>query len=1169
MSKRLGKLGLLALEGTAVAVALLAGLAAFAHWKVSHGGLPLDLLKPFITASLEERLAEGRRVSVGGILLQRDVPEGEGDGPLRLLTEDLVVTDGDGTKVLEFPELAFELSTQDLLRGSLRPRFVDISDAAISVTRTSAGALDLGFTGEGSQGDSNMVANLLAAEGEDKPGAGLFEGARLTGLRFEFIDELTGQTWLAEDADARLSRASDGYRATLNAPFSLDGTPADLQLAASLSETREEVSIYLYTDKTPVAGLLEMVVGPELSGLVTAELTGSVETVTDYNGNMKRARVDVTSEGGSISLPGRTIDFNSIALQADYEPVSRRFDIAHLIYDAAGNSGTLAGFVSLGEIPEEGTLQPEAIEFSIEGADLTVAAPGFLPDSLPVEDLVLAGVFNFPENQLRVDDLSIGYFGEKITGTLALLLPEEAGQSPGVKAEAVITGSLSPSEILAGWPLTVATGVRDWVEGSLPAASARNVRFVMDMPRGAILPGQALKDEFMTLTFSVRDATAYYIPGMTPLKGVNGEGVVTGNSFNLKTSGGRIGTVDILSGEVDMPAFFPRRGPGYYRADLRGDIQEVMSIINEEPLRFIEKGGFSPDNFTGRGTFSFDIMRPMRSVAPLELYEFNGTGTFAGLGVENIIAGYEVSGGAGSVNLKTDSLEVSGEASLEGAPVRFVWQRQFDDSERTQITASGVVDALAADNFGFSLRQLLRGNVNYDVSLLQEQGAYQSARLQLDLADTELTLDQIDWRKARGTSGLLEVSVQFPQGPEGQGVWQFDRINLDTEGMTLAATAFLDSRGGFIEAALEKLYIEDRASLRASLKRIEDTLKVNVTGAYANLNIFNNLLGGNDPDAESSGIPGKTDIVIDLDRFDMRDGISLLDFDASISHDGAQITTAKLDGSINEGGSVTVALQQTGEQQISRRLEASTDNLGSLLRGFFGITSVEQGEARYSASELTNGPFAGTLTAGNFRVANTPLLARIFSAGSLTGLNDLLSGEGIGIDSVAADLQFDEGVLSIVDARATGPSIGLSVGGDVDFVLDSFDINGAFAPAYQVNSALGQLPGIGDLLVSRRGEGVVAFSYGIDGPVSEPVVTVNALSLLTPGIFRRIFEPVRASRKSTAELLEEAVEAAELADQLEVTTTAEQLQELEQNIDKLGLPPEPDPATDPSAPDLQ
>jgi len=61
-------------------------------------------------------------------------------------------------------------------------------------------------------------------------------------------------------------------------------------------------------------------------------------------------------------------------------------------------------------------------------------------------------------------------------------------------------------------------------------------------------------------------------------------------------------------------------------------------------------------------------------------------------------------------------------------------------------------------------------------------------------------------------------------------------------------------------------------------------------------------------------------------------------------------------------------------------------------------------------------------------------------------------------------------------------------------------------PAYGVNGMLGAVPILGDILASRKGEGVFGVTYAMKGNLNEPSLTTNPLSLLTPGILRRIFE---------------------------------------------------------------
>ncbi len=59
------------------------------------------------------------------------------------------------------------------------------------------------------------------------------------------------------------------------------------------------------------------------------------------------------------------------------------------------------------------------------------------------------------------------------------------------------------------------------------------------------------------------------------------------------------------------------------------------------------------------------------------------------------------------------------------------------------------------------------------------------------------------------------------------------------------------------------------------------------------------------------------------------------------------------------------------------------------------------------------------------------------------------------------------------------------------------------------------LNGIGSIF-TRKGEGLIGFNFNLTGPASQPNVSVNPLSALTPGMFREIFRrpaPAVGSRR--------------------------------------------------------
>ena len=150
--------------------------------------------------------------------------------------------------------------------------------------------------------------------------------------------------------------------------------------------------------------------------------------------------------------------------------------------------------------------------------------------------------------------------------------------------------------------------------------------------------------------------------------------------------------------------------------------------------------------------------------------------------------------------------------------------------------------------------------------------------------------------------------------------------------------------------------------------------------------------------------------------------------------------------------------------------------------------------------------YDGELKIDHFKVTNQPFLARLLAAGSFAGLGDLLQGEGVSFSHLEQHFQGRGDMLTLTDGTASGPSIGLTLQGQVNRDADAVDLNGTVVPLYGLNGMLSDFPVLGELLTSRKGEGIFGMTYGISGHVDELKVAVNPISTLAPGILRRIFE---------------------------------------------------------------
>jgi hypothetical protein len=156
----------------------------------------------------------------------------------------------------------------------------------------------------------------------------------------------------------------------------------------------------------------------------------------------------------------------------------------------------------------------------------------------------------------------------------------------------------------------------------------------------------------------------------------------------------------------------------------------------------------------------------------------------------------------------------------------------------------------------------------------------------------------------------------------------------------------------------------------------------------------------------------------------------------------------------------------------------------------------------------------GTIILTDFALRNVPVLAKLLNAMSLSGIIDLLNNKGINFKKARARFDWtDRGqpqqvqnmrLITISEGQTSGASLGLTFEGGIDLWRKVYDLNGTIVPVTDLNNLLEKIPLLGDVLTAG-GEGMFAATYKISGPQSDPDVSVNPLSVLAPGILRKIF----------------------------------------------------------------
>ncbi|MDT7952028.1 MAG: AsmA-like C-terminal region-containing protein, partial [Acetobacteraceae bacterium] len=254
---------------------------------------------------------------------------------------------------------------------------------------------------------------------------------------------------------------------------------------------------------------------------------------------------------------------------------------------------------------------------------------------------------------------------------------------------------------------------------------------------------------------------------------------------------------------------------------------------------------------------------------------------------------------------------------------------------------------------------------------------------------------------------------------------------------------------------------------------------------------------------------GGQDLIADVQfgRVMLGHGRNLVQLDAHVERIGGRLDALRA----TTGGAERLRASITPAPN-GRRLRVEVADTGALLRGLELTSAIESGALTVDGNyddRYADPPLAGRLQLRNFGVLDQVIVGKLLQAITIYGIPDAMRDKGVYFADLQVPFRFGENVLRLGQSRASSSSLGVTATGWVDFNRHLMDLNGTIVPAYAINSALGRLPWVGRLFSPERGGGLIAANFTVSGKTASPDVSVNPLSLLTPGLLRRLFDLFR------------------------------------------------------------
>jgi hypothetical protein len=96
--------------------------------------------------------------------------------------------------------------------------------------------------------------------------------------------------------------------------------------------------------------------------------------------------------------------------------------------------------------------------------------------------------------------------------------------------------------------------------------------------------------------------------------------------------------------------------------------------------------------------------------------------------------------------------------------------------------------------------------------------------------------------------------------------------------------------------------------------------------------------------------------------------------------------------------------------------------------------------------------------------------------------------------------------MIIKEGVLRGVQIGATMDGLIDYAASDVRLRGTFVPLYGLNNMFGQIPIVGVFLGGGSNEGLLGLTYEVVGSPGAPVLRVNPISAVAPGLLRKFFE---------------------------------------------------------------
>jgi hypothetical protein len=1143
--------------GCGALVGLLVLGCAGLWWRLATGPIQVDAFTPWLVAAIEENFGSRERVEVGGTQIERTA-----NGGAAVRVRDIIVRDPDGTVVASAPKAEIRVSGLSLFSGHMRAESLSLVGAELAVRieqdgnvtvfaagadkhpiatataplplampgnqqqqapketrssdKTSAVATPPPSTSSARTALSHPAADSIAAilawldgigqsglDGHDLRELGLKDGT------LTVDDERTGKRWSFQNITLSVERP---YGGGMLVTIGSENPQHPWGLTASIKPTTNGYrSIALEARQVAASDLL--LASRFGDGTLQADmpLSASLRGEIGPNGVPQALVGRIVADAGSIndgdSGDGR-LDIDRAEFKINWDATNRSLEVPFQIL-SGNNRLTLLAQVEAPAQPQGSwafkigggsvVLNSPNAQGNVQGSTGSTGSTGSPQgDPLILNRIALIGRFDPSSKRLTINH---GVLGNSDLGIAMSGTADYAGGN--LRLASGIAATRMTSDVLKKlWPAFVAPKVRDWFNEHLMAGNVERLTIAVNAPYETLkASGPPLPDDGLTIDALATNCVLRPVAGLPALHdadltvhivGRNAQ-IAVGKAVADMPSGRKL---VLSSGLFEVPDTAPRQPPARVHFKLDGPVPAAAELVMMDRLR--EASGTPFDPATTRGTISalVALAMPLKPDLPPGSTNYAITVDALNFSADRMIMGQKVESADLKISANNQGFALKGDVKIGGAPASLEYRKlRGDDAADVHIQA--MLDETARNNLTLDPSGAIGGAIPIELTgrigtALERDGRF---AVQADLTPAQIDGFLPGWVKQAGKPARATFTLLTkPQSIRIEDLW------IEGAGGGVKGVVDLDNSGDVLAASFPSYGFSDgdRASLK--IDRLSDgTLRAIMRGdAYDGRGLLKTLAAP--VKTPSKRPPADVDLDMKLGAVLGHNGEALRGLELKMSRRNGEIRSLGLMAKIGRSGTLSGELRgRPGGRQV---VQLESSDAGALFRFADVYSRMNGGQVTtvMDAPSTGNPVQLGTVTVRNFAVHDESQLERAVTNGDQAQRNREMAFSGMKIDFTRAP-----GRIALRDGVVRGPVLGGTIDGVINYADDEVHLRGTLIPLYGANNLLGQLPIVG-LFLGGEKEGLVGVTYEVVGKPAGPVLHVNPLSALAPGLLRKVFE---------------------------------------------------------------